>query len=908
MTGEIFTIGQTEQRCSTHKKGKVVHVGMGTFMLPFASLFVLGAVLLPLRAQRQPSATNALQHALHLADLYNWSDAAEDFEDAEKMFLAAGDQRNALYARLGKLRSNIQQRELPETSAQLAAELDSEPLLQTDKQLRMFCLIVKGDIDGEIDARAMRQDWEQVQGLARDLGDAKWQYRALAQLGLAAFYDGDLATARKNVGNALLAATASGDAGAQIRYLTALGIGLSESHMYEQALPYFENALKIASATPDAGYQYTTNEARLQTLIGLGQIDPAQRLAADILAHAQQSHLSQQQAIVLSVAARIARARKDDREAFSALERSIALSEAGGYIRELAEAQSLLSNMYLEHGDLQKAEQFATLAADSTQASGDVWSVPERLKTLAELQTSQGKYADADRVYDRAAAFIDSMIGNFSSVLEKTAVIRASSEMYSQHFSLVAERLNDPTKAYAIVEQVRGRITTDLLMAGSVTSDEAKKTERAVSQLRLKLRAARSTNEVRRVRDQIFMVEQSRWITPGISILKAQSHNTIEIDRVQNSLSASAVILEYVMTDPRSYCLVISRTASRIVPLASKHQIETLVADYLKAVKAKQAAHAEARHLYDLLVRPISEAEQKENLVVIRDGQLHLVPFDGLINVAGRYIAEAHTVIYAPSATSFYLLATQKHRAREFTHALLAVGGIPYNRTELKQVSLTRGYDATDLSNLPASKDEVLAAEAAIQGRNDTLLLGSIATEAAFKRADLAQYRFVHLAVHAFASRTDPDSSALVLLSDPSAGEDGFLQASEIVPLRLNAELVILSACDTAVGPVQGEEGIATLSRAFLLAGAKTVVSTLWSVDDNFSLFLMKHFYKHLAAHEPAAYALTAAKRDMLRKFGHEAVPYYWAGFTFEGVADSAISSYAKKQRANNVAKSKDSH
>src|SRR5204863_1229944 len=123
----------------------------------------------------------------------------------------------------------------------------------------------------------------------------------------------------------------------------------------------------------------------------------------------------------------------------------------------------------------------------------------------------------------------------------------------------------------------------------------------------------------------------------------------------------------------------------------------------------------------------------------------------------------------------------------------------------------------------------------------------------------------------AFASRTDPDSSALVLLSDPSAGEDGFLQASEIVQLRLNAELVILSACDTAVGPVQGEEGIATLSRAFLLAGAKTVVSTLWSVDDTFSTFLMKQFYEQLAAGEPAAYALTIAKRDMLRKFGRKA-------------------------------------
>jgi CHAT domain-containing protein len=132
----------------------------------------------------------------------------------------------------------------------------------------------------------------------------------------------------------------------------------------------------------------------------------------------------------------------------------------------------------------------------------------------------------------------------------------------------------------------------------------------------------------------------------------------------------------------------------------------------------------------------------------------------------------------------------------------------------------------------------------------------------------------------------------LVLLSDPPAGEDGFLQASEIVQLSLNSDLVILSACDTAVGPLEGEEGIAALSGAFLLAGARSVVSTLWSIDDTFSLFLMKQFYKHLAAHEPAAAALTAAKRDMLRKYGAAAVPYYWAGYTLEGAPNLTIAHH----------------
>ena len=170
-------------------------------------------------------------------------------------------------------------------------------------------------------------------------------------------------------------------------------------------------------------------------------------------------------------------------------------------------------------------------------------------------------------------------------------------------------------------------------------------------------------------------------------------------------------------------------------------------------------------------------------------------------------------------------------------------------------------------------------------------LLGPSATEAAFKAARLTEYRVIHLAVHGFADSTFPDRAALVLLSDQSAGEDGFLQASEIARLRFDADLVVLSACDTAVGQLHGQEGTANLSRAFLMAGARTVVSTLWQVDDSSSLYLMKRFYAHLSANRSASSALTSAKRDMLRTFGTRATPYQWAGFTIEGALGRHISS-----------------
>jgi CHAT domain-containing protein len=863
---------------------------MTTNFLPRTALLI---VCSSFANAQEPQAKELLARALHLADLYNWADAAPAFTQAEQLFDGAGDQRNALYARLGRIRSNIEreQQALPAVSAQLEDLLEDDPLLQNDRELRMFCLIVKGDIDTETNTGAMRHDWEQVQALAQDLGDMKWQYRARAQLGIAAFYDADLETARKNVGSALAEATKAGDAGAQIRFLTTLAIGMSESKMYEQALAYSENAIKIASATVDAGYQFTAQEARIAALIGLRQLDTAQRVVDDVLARARETRRTAHEATALGLATGIADARNDRQAALTTLQHAIALEQAAHLTRLLTVEYARATEIYRKNGDLEAAERYAELAASSTQASGDVWAVPERLQALAELQVAQGRYAEADRTYDRAETFLDAMIGNVSTALEKTAVITASSQVYSQHFALIANRFNEPQKAYAIIEQVRGRVVADLLAAGSEAQAGARGAERAISQLRLKLMAARSTADVGNLRDQIFMTEQARWVTPGVSVLKTKSREMVGLDQIQQALAPSVVLLEYVIADPSSYCLAISRSGSRIVRLDGKARIEALVAAYLKAVKAKLPAMTEARDLYDVLLRPIGEAIQKQSLIIVRDGQLHLVPFDALREASGRYVVETRTVIYSPSATSFYLLAEQQQRPRTAHNTLLAIGGIPYSRSPINRSGLTRGYDRGGFVDLPSSADEVRIAETAFDKNRSKLLLGTSATEAAFKAAPLADYRVIHLAVHGFTDTTFPDRAALVLLSDRAAGEDGFLQASEIVQLRLDADLVVLSACDTAVGPLEGQEGIANLSRAFLLAGARTVVSTLWQVDDSSSLFLMKRFYAHLSARQSAESALTAAKRDMLRTFGRNTVPYQWAGFTIEGATGRPISS-----------------
>lgn len=406
--------------------GKPIRKTLEKITRTIALIYVFATGISPLRAQQnQRSASELLRHAVYLADLYNWTDAGPEFSRAEKLFIAAGDQRNALYAKLGKIRSTAEEGNLPVISAQLDDQLNSNPLLLRDKQLRMFCFIVKGDIDAEFASGEMRDDWQQVQTLARELGDTKWQYRALAQLGLAAFYAGYPMTARQNVGNALAAASAAGDTGAQIRYLTELGTGLVFTKMYEQALPYLQKALQLASATPDSGYPFLTYEQRLDALIGLKQFAAAQALAADILKHARDLHRPAHVSQVQIQIAHLALAQGQYTTALTVLEESLPLSQQAGLMRQTATAQSLLADIYREQGNLSTAEHFATLAAGSIQASGDLSSVPAGLQTLAEIEIQQGAYSEADRTYDRAAAFVDSTVARLSSVLDKTALIKS---------------------------------------------------------------------------------------------------------------------------------------------------------------------------------------------------------------------------------------------------------------------------------------------------------------------------------------------------------------------------------------------------------------------------------------------------------------------------------------------------
>ena len=876
-----------------------------TMNLVAASVLMLAAVLASAQTASRPkderfpnsaqlmespigenSTVALLQRGLYFSDLYNWPAARPYLIRSRRLFETNGDKRNALYAELAVIRAGAETGSLSELSYGISHELTTNALLRSDKELRMFALVVKGELDGEVDSAAMRQDWTEVSRLAGELGNDKWRFRAQGQLGFADFYDGDVPGAQRNVAAALIGATTVHDIGGEIFYLSATAEGLVGQNLNDEALQYADRAIALARTTADAGYPIIAEKARLIAIVNKGQIEAAKTELHSVLGHAEAHKSYGQMADLNETAARIARLQDNLPEAIRDLTEALRDATIVDTRKVIPELQSELSDVYRLSGNLSKAEEVADQAATSVQKFGYVPMLPAFLQVLAEIQTDEHKFVDADRTYDRAAAIQDVMIGNTNSPLGKTALVKGAGDLYAKHFALLADHTGNVPKAFTVLERARGRVMSDLLLSGGKTSPGSLAVENKIAHLRLKLMAARSNREMEKIRDAIFLTEQSRSITPEINILQTSEHQVISLAALQEDLSPAEAMLEYVIDDPTSYCLIITRTRHRVVRLSSKRAISAAADAYLREVKAKRPAMSEARKLYQLLLAPVPETEERQQLVIVRDGPLHLVPFDALINDHEQYVMQSHTVVYAPSAMTFFLL--RQSRPQRKTSGMLAVGGVPYGHSGLKASAVTRGFGESGLEDLPGSADEARAAMEALPSDQNILLVGTGATETAVKNS--MNRRVIHLAVHAIANSGRPDRASLVLLSDPTNGEDGFLEASEIVQLRLSADLVVLSACNTAVGPIEGEEGISTLARAFLLAGARTVISTLWSINDNSTVYLMKVFYSRLSRGEPAPYALRMAKQDMLETFGStSALPYYWAGFTLEGLARAPV-------------------
>jgi CHAT domain-containing protein len=282
------------------------------------------------------------------------------------------------------------------------------------------------------------------------------------------------------------------------------------------------------------------------------------------------------------------------------------------------------------------------------------------------------------------------------------------------------------------------------------------------------------------------------------------------------------------------------------------------------------------KQLHKLLIEPIAQylpTDPNQRVIFIPQNELFLIPFAALQDVSGKYLIEKHTILTAPSIQVLQL--TRQKRQGVSGDGVLVVG----NPT-MPSVTTDLGKPPQVLFSLPGAEKE---ATAIAQLLNTKALTGNQATKAAVL-PKLSNARIIHLATHGllddFKGLGVPGAIAL---APDGTGElnDGLLTSSEILDLKLNAELVVLSACDTGRGRVTGD-GVIGLSRSLITAGVLSVIVSLWSVPDAPTASLMTKFYQNLQKNPDKAQALRQA---MLTTMATHPNPRDWAAFTLIGEA-----------------------
>jgi CHAT domain-containing protein/tetratricopeptide (TPR) repeat protein len=454
---------------------------------------------------------------------------------------------------------------------------------------------------------------------------------------------------------------------------------------------------------------------------------------------------------------------------------------------------------------------------------------------------------------------------------------------------------------------------------------------------------ARAAEQQNRLNDLQSRLEKARLEYSAFQATLDASHPELRIERGEaRPLTRADVaallpdehtaIVEYVVSEHRTHLFVLTKEAAgaRARPAASPatqaaptdaneadgltlkiYTVEIERAELARRAEQfrQQLAHGDllfsrnARELYDLLLKPAeSQLQDRRYLVVVPDDKLWELPFQALQPRAGNFLIEQCAITYAPSLTVLREMTRRRetHARRSRPPATLLALGNP--RLDAPPAEQSRGVlmRGNASAPLPEAERQVRALAALYGPRRSRVYTGAAAREERFKR-EAGSFSILHLATHGTLDDASPMYSNVVLARAPTArrpkdeatGDDGLLEAWELMALRLDAELVVLSACETARGRVTPGEGLIGLSWAMFVAGSPTTVVSQWQVESASTTELMVEFHRHLQArfsssYQPGPAHLTKAealRRAALRLRHSEryAHPFYWAGFVLVG-------------------------
>jgi CHAT domain-containing protein len=412
----------------------------------------------------------------------------------------------------------------------------------------------------------------------------------------------------------------------------------------------------------------------------------------------------------------------------------------------------------------------------------------------------------------------------------------------------------------------------------------------------------RLLNRMREIQDgQRELTAQIRKSSPRLASL--QYPEPLDLAGARRVLDPGTALLSYALGEEESYLFVVQPPelagpglAVFRLPIGAQPLREAIASfnNLLQNPRSDRAAlAAQAGKLYALLIGPAeARIAAAKRLLVSPSGSLHTLPFAALMR-KDRYLVEWKPVHFVLSATVYAELKKARRAPDDLTRGEVVAFGDPVYPTLPKDRDaapaarleiLTAVRRGLSLKPIPATRREVEAI-ASLFPQAETYL-GGEATEEKAKSLGTAA-RLVHFACHGLLDERFPLNSALALAipEHPAPGQDnGLLQAWEILEsVRLDADLVTLSACDTALGKETGGEGLVGLTRAFQYAGARSVLASLWSISDLSTVPFMKRFYRYLRHGKSKDEALRAAQIDQIRDKSGSRHPFHWAAFELFG-------------------------
>jgi CHAT domain-containing protein/Tfp pilus assembly protein PilF len=529
----------------------------------------------------------------------------------------------------------------------------------------------------------------------------------------------------------------------------------------------------------------------------------------------------------------------------------------------------------------------------------------------------------ATQCLTRAVDALESQVGRLGGSQDLQAGFRARhEEIYRDAIELELEA-GRPAEAFSLMERSRARSFLTLLAERDLTfpgevpealersrQDNAAHYDQTLRKLAQWTPAAgeearetfhRELGRLRRERDEI--AAEIRKASPRLAALRQPQ--PLDLDAARKVLDPGTLALSYSVGKNQTALFAVTREGGLRVEILNigEERLRQDVKHFLERIQLQEAPVDLARSLYRTLIAPVADlVGRSERVLILPDGLLHRLPFGALIRDTGRgqYLAEWKPL---HSALSLTVYGTLRESAPSSSATAVVAFGDPRYPKALAANGETRdpvlrspGLRSVAWAALPYSRREVERIGEVYPGAR--LYLGEEATE---KRAKTVgrDIRVLHFSTHGYLDDRTPLDSALVLTipADLRPGQDnGLLQVWEIFEsMRLDADLVVLSGCETALGRELSGEGLIGLTRAFQYAGARSVVASLWSVTDQVTAELMARFHRHYAAGLPKDEALRAAQIELIRQpipittpqgqtlETDASAPFFWAAFQVFG-------------------------